>query len=165
MYTTLFINLLVTPLSPNQWGFKSTTTALLSFIHKCQEALDNGGEVCSVKPLTQSHINHFCVNYSTFQVNPFLLKWIHNYLSATESSLLCWVVHNPIAIPYQLSLECPKGQFWYLSCSLYTSMEHLTLYYTAKLLCMLMTLYHIQSSRTPVTTHIYKGISLLLVSY
>ena len=59
------------PLSPNQWGFtegKSTTTALLSFVHECQEALDNGGEVCSVfffisvKPLTQSHINHFCAN-------------------------------------------------------------------------------------------------------
>ena len=39
------------PLSPNQWGFtedKSTTTALLSFVHECQETLDNGGEVCSV---------------------------------------------------------------------------------------------------------------------
>ena len=60
------------PLSPNQWGFtegKSTTTALLSFVLECQEALDNGGEVCSVflisvKPLTRSHINHFCANCS-----------------------------------------------------------------------------------------------------
>ena len=41
----------VCPLSPNQWGYtagKSTTTALLSFTHECQEALDSGGEVCSV---------------------------------------------------------------------------------------------------------------------
>ena len=92
------------PLSPNQWGFtegKSTTTTLLSFVHKCQEALDNGGEVCSVffdlcKAFDSVPHQPLLRKLFHLQVNPFLLKWIHNY--PTEPSLLCWVVHNPI--PY-----------------------------------------------------------------
>ena len=39
------------PLSEHQWGFtsgKSTTSALISFAHDCQEALDCGNELCSV---------------------------------------------------------------------------------------------------------------------
>jgi len=63
---------------------KSTTTALLSFTHECQEALDNRGEVYSVffdlckafdsvpdKPLLHKLFH--------LQVNPFLLRWMQSY--------------------------------------------------------------------------------------
>jgi len=79
----------------NQWGFtegKYTTTALLSFTHECQEALDNRGEVCLVffdlckafdsvpdKPLLHKLFH--------LQVNPFL-RWMQSYLSSRTQAVV-----------------------------------------------------------------------------
>ena len=81
---------------------------LISFVHECQEALDNGGEVCSVLfDLCKAFnsVPHQPLLHKLFhlQVNPFLLRWIHNYLS--NRTQLCWMVYNPIQsfISYLLS--------------------------------------------------------------
>ena len=107
-------------LSPNQWGFtegKSTTTALLSFTHECQEALDNRGEVCSVFfDLCKAFdsVPHQSILHKLFhlQANPFLLRWIESYLSIyiVELSQLCWVVLNQTDC--QWFPESPKDQYW-----------------------------------------------------
>ena len=58
------------PLSPTQWGFtegKSTTTALRSFVHECQ---DNGGEVCSV-------LFDHCKAFDSVPHQPLLCKLFH----------------------------------------------------------------------------------------
>ena len=95
------------PLSPNQWGFtegKSTTTALLSFVHECQEALDNGGEVCSVffdlcKAFDSVPHQPLLLKLFQLQVNPFLLRWIHNYLSnRSQSVVLDGAQSNPLPV-------------------------------------------------------------------
>ena len=95
------------PLSPNQWGFtegKSTTTALLSFTHECQEALDNRGEVCSVFfDLCKAFdsVPHQPLLHKLFhlQVNPFLLRWIQNYLSSrTQSVVLSGAQSNRLPV-------------------------------------------------------------------
>ena len=98
-------------LSPNQWGFtegKSTTTALLSFVHECQEALDNGGEVCSVffdlcKAFDSVPHQPLLCKLFHLQVNPFLLRWIHNYLSSRTQS----VVLQPRAGDHVLERDAP----------------------------------------------------------
>ena len=84
------------PLSPNQWGFtegKSTTTALFSFVRECQEALDKGGEVCSVffdlcKAVDSVPHQPLLFKLFQLQVNPFLLRWMHNYLSNRSQSVV-----------------------------------------------------------------------------
>ena len=95
------------PLSPNQWGFtegKLTTTALLSFVHECQEALDNGGEVCSVffdlcKAFDSVPHQPLLCKLFYLQVNPFLLRWIHSYLSSrTQSAVLDGAQSDPLPV-------------------------------------------------------------------
>ena len=57
----------VTPLAPQQWGFRagrSTVSALLDATHNWLQAVDAGKEVCAVflisaRPLIPRHIAHF----------------------------------------------------------------------------------------------------------
>ncbi len=88
------------PLSTHQWGFtvgKSTT-----FSHDCLESVDSGKETCSVFfDLSKAFdsVPHFPLLDKLKQIgfNPFVTKWIENYLSerfqlfvldGVESSLL-----------------------------------------------------------------------------
>jgi len=95
----------VCPLSPNQWGYtagKSTTTALLSFTHECQEALDSGGEVCSVffdlsKAFDTVPHQSLLLKLFHLQVNPFILRWIHSYLSNIDG-ITSSVSHSKVTI-------------------------------------------------------------------
>ena len=77
------------PLSQHQWGFtsgKSTTSALTSFTHDCQEALDCGNEVCSVffdlsKAFDTVPHQQLLHKLSKLHVDPFLIRWVSNYLA------------------------------------------------------------------------------------
>ena len=84
------------PLSPYQWGFiegKSTTSALLSFIQDCHNALDSSQEVCTVFfDLSKAFdtVPHLPLLYklSCLQVPSFLLRWIHDYLSNRSQAVV-----------------------------------------------------------------------------
>ena len=85
------------PLSQHQWGFtsgKSTTSACTSFTHECQEALDCGNEVCSEffdlsKAFGTVPINtELLYKLSQLHVNPFLIRWIRNYLTNRTQSVV-----------------------------------------------------------------------------
>ena len=84
------------PLSPHQWGFtegKSTTSALISFTHDCQNALDSSQEVCTVFfDLSKAFdtVPHLPLLYklSCLQVPPFLLRWIYDYLSNRSQAVV-----------------------------------------------------------------------------
>ncbi len=92
------------PLSTHQWGFtagKSTTSALLSFSHDGLESMDSGKETCSVffDRKAFDSVPHYPLLDKLKQIgfNPFVTKWIENYLSerfqlvvldGVESSLL-----------------------------------------------------------------------------
>ena len=78
----------VSPLSQLQWGFtagRSTTTALLSFTHNCQTALDSGDEVCSVffdlcKAFDKVPHLPLLEKLADLLVNTCILRWIDSYL-------------------------------------------------------------------------------------
>ena len=70
---------------------KSTTTTLLSFVHECQEALDNGSEICPVffdlcKAFDLVPHQPLLCKLFHLQVNPFILSII---IYLTELSQLC----------------------------------------------------------------------------
>ena len=72
------------PLSEHQWGFtsrKSTTSALISYAHNCQEALDCGNELCSVffdlsKAFDTVPQQPLLSKLFQLQVDPFLIRWV-----------------------------------------------------------------------------------------
>ena len=78
------------PLSTQQWGFssgKSTTTALVSFTHEIMQNADKGHEVCSLffdlSKAFDKVPHHILINkLAELRVNPFLINWIHSYLSS-----------------------------------------------------------------------------------
>ena len=80
----------------HQWGFtlgKSTTSALISFTHDCQEALDCGNEVCSVffnlsKAFDTVPHQQLLHELSELHVNPFLIRWVSNYLADRTHSVV-----------------------------------------------------------------------------
>ena len=84
------------PLSEHQWGFtsgKSTTSALISYAHNCQEALDCGNELCSVFfDLSKAFdtVPHQQLLFKLFelQVDPFLIRWVSNYLTDRTQSVV-----------------------------------------------------------------------------
>ena len=95
------------PLSAHQWGFmakKSTTTALLSFTHDCQEYLDVGKDVCavffdlSIRKAFDSVPHRPLLNkISQLGIDPFLVRWIESYLSnRTQSVVLDGVESSPL---------------------------------------------------------------------
>ena len=95
------------PLSPCQCGFtlkKSTISALLSFTHDCYEALDNGGEICSVFfDLSKAFdtVPHLPLlnKLASLKVDLYLIRWIYNYLSnRSQSVVLNGVQSNPLAV-------------------------------------------------------------------
>ena len=106
IYNLLRIHLNTTsPLSQHQWGFtsgRSTTTALLSFTHYCQSALDCGGEVCSVffdlsKAFDKVPHLPLLRKLVKLQVKPFILRWIGSYLlDRTQSVVLGGAQSSPL---------------------------------------------------------------------
>ena len=95
------------PLSEHQWGFtsgKSTTSALISYAHDCQEALDCGNELCSVFfDLSKAFdtVPHQQLLFKLFelQVDPFLIRWVSNYLTdRTQSVVLGGVQSNLLPV-------------------------------------------------------------------
>ena len=95
------------PLSPYQWGFtegKSTTSALISFIHDCQNALDSSQEVCTVFfDLSKAFdtIPHLLLLYKLLclQVPPFLPRWIHDcLLNRCQAVVLGGTTSNILAV-------------------------------------------------------------------
>ena len=84
------------PLSQHQWGFtsgKSTTSALVTFTHDCQEALDCGNEVCSVffdlsKAFDTVPHQQLLSKLSELHINPFLVHWVSNYLADRTQSVV-----------------------------------------------------------------------------
>ena len=95
------------PLSQHQWGFtsgKSTTSALTSFTHECQEALDCGNEVCSVffdlsKAFDTVPHQQLLYKLSQLHINPFLIRWIRNYLTnRTQSVVLGGAQSSPLPV-------------------------------------------------------------------
>ena len=95
------------PLSEHQWGFtsgKSTTSALISYAHDCQEALDCGNELCSVFfDLSKAFdtVPHQQLLFKLFelQVDPFLIRWVSNYLiDRTQSVVLGGAQSNSLPV-------------------------------------------------------------------
>ncbi len=90
------------PLSHSQWGFtkgKSTTTALLSYTHECQQALDSSVELCSVffdlsKAFDTVPHQPLLYKLSALQVNPFILRWISSYLTGRSQSVVLGGTHS-----------------------------------------------------------------------
>ena len=87
------------PLSEHQWGFtsgKSTTSALISYAHDindCQEALDCGNELCSVffdlsKAFDTVPHQPLLSKLFQLQVDPFIIRWVSNYLSDRTQSVV-----------------------------------------------------------------------------
>ena len=94
-------------LSEHQWGFtsrKSTTSALISYAHDCQEALDCGNELCSVffdlsKAFDTVPHQQLLFKLSELQVDPFLIRWVSNYLTdRTQSVVLGGAQSNPLPV-------------------------------------------------------------------
>ena len=77
------------PISPRQWGFmtdRSTTSALIKVIDDWSSALDQGNEVCVIffdVRKAFDRVPHLLLLHQLqeINVNPYLLKWISNYLS------------------------------------------------------------------------------------
>ena len=97
----------VSPLSQHQWGFtagRSTTTALLSFTHNCQAALDSGDEVCSVffdlcKAFDKVPHLPLLQKLADLQVNPCILRWIGSYLlDRSQAVVLGGVQSSPLHV-------------------------------------------------------------------
>ena len=95
------------PLSLCQCGFtsnRSTISALLSFTHDCHRALDNGNELCSIYfDLSKAFdtVPHIPLinKLASMQVNPFLLRWINNYLTnRSQSVALNGVQSSPLTV-------------------------------------------------------------------
>ena len=78
------------PISPCQWGFmvdRSTISAFIQVVDDWASAIDHGYKVCVIfstcaKPLTCS-VPHLPLldQLQAINVNPYLQKWISNYLS------------------------------------------------------------------------------------
>ena len=71
----------------------ATTSVLLSFTHDCHNALDSNEEVCTVFfDLSQAFdiVPRLSLLYklSCLQVSPFLLRWIHDYLSNRHQAVV-----------------------------------------------------------------------------
>ena len=83
---------------------KSTTSAFISYAHDCQEALDCGNELCSVFfDLSKAFdtVPHQQLLFKLFelQVNPFLIRWVSNYLTnRTQSVVLGGAQSNPLPV-------------------------------------------------------------------
>ena len=63
-----------------------STSALISFTHDCQEALDCGDEVCSVffdlsKAFSTVPHEQLLHKNSEIHVDPFLIRWVRNFLA------------------------------------------------------------------------------------
>ena len=104
----------MSPLSQHQWGFtagKSTTTALLSFTHNCQAALDSGDEVCSVlfdlcKAFDKVPHLPLLQKLAELQVNPFILRWIGSYLLNRSQAVVLGGVQSS---PLHVISDVPQG--------------------------------------------------------
>ena len=97
----------VSPLFQHQWGSttgRSTTTALLSFTHNCQAALDSGDEVCSVffdlcKVFDKVPHLPLLQKLAELQVNPCILRWIGSYLlDRLQAVVLGGVQSSPLHV-------------------------------------------------------------------
>ena len=77
---------------------------LITLTHDCHSALDTGGELCSVffdlsKAFDTVHHQPLLYKLSSLNVNPFLLRWIYNYLSnRSQSVVLGGVQSKPLAV-------------------------------------------------------------------
>ena len=112
------------PISKHQWGFmhhRSSTSALISVFHDWLSALDSGHEVCIVffdvrKAFDSVPHIPLLQKLANLGLNPFLLRWIQNYL--TENNLQLWM--DALLTCSKCYLECPRVQFWARFSSLYT---------------------------------------------
>ena len=93
------------PISKYQWGFmhhRSSTAALLSVIHDWLCALDSGKEVCVVFFDVVDSVPHIPLlqKLEDTGLNPFLLRWIRDYLTNREQSTIRrWVLRKPASGP------------------------------------------------------------------
>jgi len=77
------------PISDKQWGFskgKSTTGAVLSAVENWHRLLESGAEVCAIffdikKAFDSVPHRPLMDKLSTIGINPYLLRWITDYLS------------------------------------------------------------------------------------
>ena len=104
----------MSPLSQHQWGFTAgrlTTTALLSFTHNCQTALDSGDEVCSVffdlcKAFDKVPHLPLLQKLADLQVNTCILRWIGSYLLERSQAVVLGGVHSS---PLHVISVVPQG--------------------------------------------------------
>ncbi len=102
------------PLSDSQWGFsngKSTTSALISFTHDCQEALDRGDEICSIffdlsKAFDTVPHHQLLQKLTDLQVNPFIIKWIKDYLTGRSQAV---ALNGAQSTPLPVVSGVPQG--------------------------------------------------------
>ena len=102
------------PISKYQWGFmhqRSSTSALISVTHDWHCSLDSGKEVCivffDVKKAFDS-VPHIPLlqKLSEAGLDPFLLRWIENYLTKREQFS---VVNGYSSNPLQVLSGVPQG--------------------------------------------------------
>ena len=104
------------PISARQWGFmanRSTVSALIKVVDDWQKALDQGYEVCVVffdvsKAFDTVPHSLLLAKLSELGLDPYLLRWIRNYLSDRSQ----YVVLSPVA--FLLYLVFLKDQSWAL---------------------------------------------------
>ena len=90
----------------HQWEFtagRSTTTALLSFTHNCQAALDSGDEVCSVvvdlwKAFDKVPHLPLLQKLAELQVNPCILRIGSYLLDRLQAVVLGGVQSSPLHV-------------------------------------------------------------------
>ena len=91
------------PISDRQWGFmhqRSSTSALISVIYDWLSALNNGQEVCVVFFDVQKafdSVPHLPLLQKLEQIgiNPYILRWVHNYLTEREQFVVVEGSHSP----------------------------------------------------------------------
>ena len=126
MYTISFINILIATVHYPQINGdllrvnRPPPPLCLSSVHECQEALDNGGEVCSVfldlcKAFDSVPHQPLLCKLFHLQANPFLLRWLHDYLSSrTQSVLLDGVQSDPLPVVSGVPQDSVLGPLLFL---------------------------------------------------